>query len=367
MELRINRTAFLKGLYYAQSIADRRSTTPAVANVLLRSHGPDTIVCAATDLRISMVAQIPAEVRSEGGVSVGAKHLYEIVRSLADTELTISRAENNWVEISAAKARYRLVGLADRDFPQLPDHQEIEFKEVTAATLSDLISKTIFSVSNDDTRPHLAGILFESNGEVVKAISTDGHRLTLVQHEWAGGPVLRSGVVIPRKGLLELRRLLESVEGSCDIGFGRGCVFVRVGDVVVSVALVEAQFPPYDRVVPHDNDKRLVLDRVTFLEALKRASIMSSERSWGIRMELENQVLRITSENPDLGEAREELEVDYTGEKLTIGFNARYFIDVLNEMRDDEICLELSGELDPGLLRPRDSHDYLGVIMPMRI
>jgi len=367
MELKINKAAFLKGLYLAQSIADRKSTTPALANVLLRSEGKDSIVCAATDLRTSMIAELPAEVLREGGMSIGAKHIYEIIRNLPADEVHLVKAENNWAQIKAGKARYKLIGMSDRDFPRLPEHRKIEFSEIPAQALADMIGKTLFSVSTDDTRHHLSGIYFECDGERATMVSTDGHRLSKAEAMLGKGPKLEAGVIIPRKGVMEIKRLLETVEETCDLGFADGNIFVRARDVVLSVMLVDAQFPPYHQVIPENNDKAIHLPRAAFLESLKRVSLLSSERSWGIRMELSKGRLRITSDNPDLGEAQEDIEIDYDDEDLTVGFNARYFIDILNEIHKDMVVLELSGELDPGLVRPADSRDYLGVVMPMRI
>ena len=367
MEIRLNKTQFLKGLYLAQSIADRKSTTPAVANVLLRTEGKEGIVCAATDLRTSMVAEVPAQVITEGGVSLAAKHLYDIVKSLPGDEVHLKRADNNWAEIKAGKARYKMVGMSDRDFPRLPNHREVAFKEIDAKTLAEMISKTIFSVSTDDTRHHLSGIYLECDGKVARMVSTDGHRLSKIEREVGDGPKLDKGVIIPRKGVMEIRRLVEGLEGTCDVGFTDDNLFVKGGDVVLSVTLVDAQFPPYSQVIPKENTKQLRIDRGGLLDSLKRVSIMSSERSWGIRMDLADGRLRIASDNPDLGEAQEDLEVDYSGQELVIGFNARYFIDVIGEISSDRVVLEFSGELDPGLIRPDDTHDYVGVVMPMRI
>jgi len=367
MEIRINRTTLLKGLYLAQSVADKKASTPALANVLLRTEGSSGILCAATDLRTAVAAEIPANVLHEGGISIGARHLYEIVKSLPDNEVHFRRTENNWAEIHAEKAHYKLVGMSDRDFPRLPDHREVPFKEVDAATLSDMIGKTIFSVSTDDTRHHLSGIFFTCDGTTATMVSTDGHRLSRIDKKLGDGPELPDGVIIPRKGVLEVRRLLDGVDGTCDLGFGQDHLFIKAADVVISVTLVSAKFPPYQQVIPTENDKQIKLPRSVLLEALKRVSIMSSERSWGIRMELSAGQLRITSDNPDLGEAQEDLAIDYAGETLTVGFNARYFIDILGEIADENVMLELNGELDPGCIRPADSTDYVGVVMPMRI
>lgn len=367
MEIKIKKSEFLNGLYIAQNVADRKSTTPAVANVLLRSDGKNSIICAATDLRISVVAELKAEVIKEGGISLGAKNLYEIVKSLPGDEARLIKKENNWAEILAGKAKYKVVGMADRDFPRLPNHREVEFIEVNAATLTEMISKTIFSVSNDDTRHHLSGIYFECDGKKALMVSTDGHRLCKIEREIGKGPKLPQGVIIPRKGVMEIRRLIEGLEGNCDVGFLKGNIFIKAKDIVLTVALVDAQFPPFDQVIPKGNEKIVNIGRVFFLESLKRVAIMSSEKNWGIRMELSKGCLCIKSDNPDLGEAREDIEIDYKGSDLSVGFNARYFIDVLSEMDSDKITLELNGELDPGLVRPYESDDYIGVVMPMRI
>lgn len=367
MEIRIQKEAFLKGLHLAQSIADRKSTMPMLANALLRTEGKESIVCAATDLRVTVVAEVKADTVEEGSLSIGAKHLFEIVRNLPGEEIQFKKTENNWAEIKAGRAQYRVVGMSGTDFPKLPDHQAVTFHEVDAATLSDMMRKTIFSVSNDETRRHLNGIFMEWVGPVIRMVSTDGHRLSKVEYEVGEGLDMGSGIIMPRKGVLEMRRLLEGVEGTCDLGLQEGNLFVRANDVCLTVKLVDAQFPPYDQVIPRESDKQVAVDRMLLLESLKRVAIMSAGHNGGIRLELGSGSLRITSDNPDLGEAQEDLEVAYDGEELAIGFNARYFIDILNETQDDQVLLEFNGELDPGLVRPVEEQGYLGVIMPLRI
>jgi DNA polymerase-3 subunit beta len=367
MQVKIRKSEFLKGLYLAQSIADRKGTMPVLANALVRSDGKDAIICVATDLRVSIVAEMKAEVIDEGGVSVGAKHLFEIVRGLPAEELLFSTTDNNWVEIKGGKAQYRVVGMSDRDFPRVPDHRSVSFSEIDSATLADMIDKTIFSVSSDETRRHLSGIFLEWVGDTVRMVSTDGHRLSKAESQVGEGLHLENGVIVPRKGVIEMRRLLEGVEGPCELGLEEANLFIRAKDLCLAVKLVDAQFPPYSQVIPVDNEKKVLLERVLLLEALKRISIMSTERSGGIRFELSESMLRITSDNPDLGEAQEDLDVEYGGEALTVGFNARYFIDILTQMKGEKVVLEFNGELDPGVVHPVEGSSYVGVVMPMRI
>jgi DNA polymerase-3 subunit beta len=368
MEFKIEKASLLQGLYLAQGISDRKSTMPILANVLLRTDGKDKLLVAATDLNVTVTAELPCKVDKEGGLTVGAKHLHDIVKSLPGETLTLTRTENQYADIKAGKVEYKVVGMSDRDFPKLPNHREVKFAKVDAHTLRDMIAKTFFSISTDETRYHLNGVLFESDGNVARMISTDGHRLSKIERPLAGGPKLPQGIIIPRKGLMELRRALENAAGEVELGIHHGHIFVRVKEVALSVKLIEAQFPPYDQVIPKENDKVAVCPRLATLEALKRISIMSSDKTWGIKFVLKKGALQIASDNPDLGEAHEELDVSYDGAPLTIGFNAKYFIELMTEMEGDEIKLELNGELDPGLVRPNDkAAGYLGVVMPMRI
>jgi DNA polymerase-3 subunit beta len=230
-----------------------------------------------------------------------------------------------------------------------------------------MIGKTIFSVSTDETRQHLSGVLFESDGTTARMVSTDGHRLSKVGRPLTGGPKLPEGVLIPRKGMIEIRRAIETREAPCGIGVYQGNFVVKADDVSLSVKLIDGQFPPYDQVIPKDNDRSVVVSRLGFLEALRRVAIMSSDKTQGVRIGLEKGKLRIESDNPDLGAAKEEIDVSYKGTAMQIGFNARYFMELLGEIDTTDVRLELSGELDPGVVRPADGSDYVGVVMPMRL
>jgi DNA polymerase-3 subunit beta len=375
MELKIDKTTLLSGLYLAQGISDRKSTMPILANVLLRTDGKDKLLVAATDLNVTVTAELACKVEKEGGLTVGAKHLHDIIKSLPGENLSLKKTDNNYAEIRAGRVDYKVVGMADRDFPKLPNHKEVKLAKVDAATLRDMIAKTFFSISTDETRYHLNGVLFETDGAGDKAIarmvSTDGHRLSKVDRPLPGAPKLTAPIIIPRKGLGELRRALEAAKSTVEIGVHNGHLFARVGDTTLSVKLIDAQFPPYEQVIPKENHKIAVAPRAALLEALRRISIMSSDKTWGVRVGIAKGTMTVTSDNPDLGEAHEELEVTYDGDPLTVGFNAKYFIELLTEMGGDEVRVELNAELDPGLVRSADmkgeGKHYLGVIMPMRI
>ena len=367
MDIRIDKNQLLRGLYLAHGIADRKSTMPILANVLLRSEGKDKIICAATDLNVAVVATLPAKVDKEGGLTVAARQLYEIAKGLSADEVHLKRNDQNWAEISAGRAEFKVVGMIDREYPKLPAVAEATTYKVESGTLRDMIGKTIFSVSQDETRQHLAGVLFESDGQNARMVSTDGHRLSKVGRALPGGPALPAGVIIPRKGITEVRRALEGREAPCEIGVHQGYFVLKVEDTALSVKLSDGQFPPYEQVIPKDNEKVLTVGRDSLLEAMRRVSIMASDKTYGIRLALDKGKLSIEADNPDLGNAREKIEVDYKGGPLAVGFNARYFIELLTEIGSPEVKLELAGELDPAVVRPGDGSDYLGVVMPMRL
>lgn len=365
MEFTIQKTEFLRGLRIAQSIADRKSTMPMLANVLLRAIGTDKLLVAATDLNVSVSAELASANRNDGGLTLSAKALHEIIVNMPGEEISLRRAENNWAEIKAGKVSYRLVGMPDRDFPRVPDHREVDYAEVNATFFREMIERTLFSVCNDETRFHLNGVLFESDGEIAKMVSTDGHRLALIERELKGAPPLTSGIIIPKKGLVEIKRLLEGAN-SCRLAVKTPYIFVAVEGLALAIKLIDSQFPPYDQVIPKDHERRVVVDRLLLLNALKRAQLMSSETR-GVKFSLREGTVLLTCDNPDMGEVREELDADYSGEEMSIGFNGKYVVEFLNAMSDDQIAFELKGELDPGLIRPISGEEYLGVVMPMRI
>jgi DNA polymerase-3 subunit beta len=236
-------------------------------------------------------------------------------------------------------------------------------------------------MSSDDTRPHINGALFQGDGKILRMVTTDGHRLSKVEFKTEAGVFYNFSMVLPNKGVIELRRLLEDGKGEVHLASHDGSVFIRheievekgaegagplTAEFIFVSRLVEAEFPPYDQVIPATGETRIVLSRPAILEALRRVSVVSSERTLGVRFQLSEGSLEISSENPSVGQGSEQLDVPYEGEQLSIGFNARYFIDVLNVLEGDEIHLEISGALDPAVVKDTDDC-FVGVIMPMRI
>jgi DNA polymerase III subunit beta len=365
MEFRISKNEFLRGLRLAQGIADRKSTMPMLANVLLRTQGKNKLLVAATDLNVSLTAELKSDNAHEGGITLGAKNLYELIANAPGDDITLKKADNNWAEIRSGKVTYRIVGMPDRDFPKVPDHREATYSTVESAVLREMIDRTLFSVCNDETRFHLNGVYFESDGSKSRMVSTDGHRLSKVERTIASGPKLSAGVIIPKKGLLEMKKVLETGP-SCKVAIKTPHLFLVQEEIALAVKLIDAQFPPYEQVIPKDHQKVITVDRARFIDALRRAQLMSSETR-GVKVAATREGITITSDNPDLGEVREELDAEYDGEPIAIGFNPKYMVELLGQMSSDSITLKLGGELDPGLVEPTGGDTYLGVVMPMRI
>jgi DNA polymerase III subunit beta len=365
MEFRIAKNEFLRGLRLAQGIADRKSTMPMLANVLLRTQGKNQLLVAATDLNVSLTAELKSQNSHEGGITLAAKNLHELIANAPGDEITLKKADNHWAEIRSGKVNYRIVGMPDRDFPRVPDHREATYSTVESVVLREMIDRTLFSVCNDETRFHLNGVYLESDGSKVRMVSTDGHRLSKVERTIPNGPKLSAGVIIPKKGLLEIKKILETGP-SCKIAIKTPHVFVVQEDLAIAVKLIDAQFPPYEQVIPKDHKRIITVDRMRFIDALRRAQLMSSETR-GVKVAATREAITITSDNPDLGEVREELEAEYDGDPIAIGFNPKYVVELLSQMASDQVTVALGGDLDPGLIRPLTGDDYLGVVMPMRI
>ena len=393
MELTVAKKDLLKLVTRMQGVAERKSTMPVLSNVLLAVEGPNALRIAATDLYLALFGKISAEVHKGGSVAVPAKDLFERVKMMPDGPIHIATQDNatTTLKASGSARRYTLRGMPGDDFPPLPVPAEgAPTLALEVEVLKALIDKTHFSISTDETRAHLNSALFEWDGDVVRMVTTDGHRLSKMEVKVAGRQASAT-MLIPLKAIQELRRLCdeamseqlkdagkETPKAQIQITQSGSSAFFQVagasgGGMTFSVKLVDAQFPPYAQVIPQSSDKQIRAPRAAFADALRAVSIAASERTGGVKIGLQGGMMRISSESPDSGDGMDELAVDYTGPNITIGFNAKYFLDVLGSLEDEEVTLGLSGELDPAVLRPGNVGDkpgdkqFLAVVMPMRI
>ena len=377
MELSIDKQEFLRGLARTHAVADRKSSMHILSNVLLSTEGKNQLRLSATDLYLGVTSLVPAKIIKGGTIAVAARTLFDIVKNLPAGEVTWKLSDTHAVEIRCGKVRFKIPAMPGEDFPPLPNPGEADFSEIPADVLSELIGLTQFSMSHDDTRPHLAGTLFEGDGKIVRMVTTDGHRLSKAEQKLGDGEaMLNFSMLVPHKGVSELKRMLDEARPAAKgeeptrigVAVSSGSAYFRAGDLNLSVKLTDEQFPPYSKVIPQQSTRKVVAARLMFVEALKRISLVANDKSGGVQLQIEPGVIRLQSQNPDVGEGSEEVDVDYAGESLKIGFNARYLLDALNALPNDEVALELSGELDPGVVKPVGGRsDFVGVIMPMRI
>lgn len=381
MEIIIAKQSLLSGLSRMTSIADRKSSMQILSNVLIEASNLKNVRISSTDLNISATGIFPAQVIGGGAITVPAKTLHDIVRSVPDGPINI-KTEGDAMYVSLGKTSFRLLGLTAEDFPHLQSAERLEFFDIDASLLASMIAKTFFSISSDETRPHLNGALFQGDGKVLRMVTTDGHRLSKSEVRLEkGNDYYNFSFVIPYKGVAEIRRLVEDDGGIVSIAVDEGAVFLRKEieierpkdgsdsirtEFALISKLIESDFPPYDQVIPKGQNFRLLISRSLFLDALKRVSIVSLERTLGIEMHIKKNAVELVSDNPSVGQGKEQIDVSYDGNPFSIGFNARYFMDVLGVLECDEISLGLSGPLDPIVIRD-DIDTFIGVIMPMRI
>jgi DNA polymerase III subunit beta len=376
MELKIGVGELTRALARSQGIVEKKTTMPILSHVLLEAKKPGTLHVSATDLDVSVSGEHPCEVSREGSVAVSARHLYDIVKALPDANATLRRAQNNYLELSSGPAEFRIVGLPAEDFPALPRFDKVKLAAVAPQELLAMIELTAFAVSTDETRYNLNGVLFEPAGGDLRMVATDGHRLSLVKRSLAADFGLKKGVILPKKGLGELKKLLgEALESGEEkpevkLGFVENSAVASWphAKVTLVMRLIEGVFPDYRQVIPKQGEKIVKLGRLRFLETLRRISLLSSDKAHAVKLDLAPGVLKVLSQNPDLGEAKEEVTVDYQGEPLRIGFNARYLTDVLQALGDrQDVLLELADDLSPGVLKADGDDGFTAVIMPMRI
>ncbi|MEM6558560.1 MAG: DNA polymerase III subunit beta [Myxococcota bacterium] len=369
MKMTLRTAELARALYRAQGVADKKSTMPILAHVLL-SADDSGLTVSATDLDVGLSGSYSADVHEPGAVAVHARQFYDVVKSLPSEHVEFERQDNHWVEVRSGSGRFRLVGMSADEFPALPSSGETQTFAISSSLLEAMIDRTIFCVSSDDNRHNLSGIYCESpKPNMLRLVATDGHRLALAEHEFDHPIPIQSGVIVPRKGFQELKRVLADAEDGQDaeIGFSGSSGVLRAGNVELKSRLVEGQFPDYSQVIPEQATKRVKIPRKAFSEALKRVSLLSQSRSYGVKMTFEEGELKLLAEDPEFGEAHESLPVEIEGEPLTIGFNARYLLDVMNHVSEETVFFDLSDELSPGVIRPGEGSDFLAVVMPMRI
>ena len=310
MELKIATTELSKALGRSQGIVEKKSTMPILSHVLLEAKKGQLVVSATDlDLAVSSEHGDGCEILKEGALAVSARHLYEIVRALPEQQVTLKKAQNNYLELKSGPSEFRIVGLPAEDFPALPRFEKVPFADIDAADLLDMIERTFFAISSDETRYNLNGVFFEPSADTLRLVATDGHRLSLVERKTPATFGLKKGVILPKKGLQELRKLLAEVVQSGEekpttkLGFVENSAIVHQKGVILSMRLIEGLFPDYRQVIPKAGEKVVKMGRDRLQETLRRVSLLSTDKAHAVKLELAKGTLRVLSQNPDLGEA----------------------------------------------------------------
>ena len=368
MEISIDKTVFLRALHLVQTIVEKRNTMPILANVLIRT-GEGNIDIVATDLEVGIKETVSADIKEAGTITVSAKKLFEIVKEIPTDSLSLRKKENNWIEIWAGKAVFNMVGIDPEDFPSFPSYEAVKLIDIKSETLKEIIEKTAVAISADETRYNLSGAYFENAGDGrIRVVATDGHRLAVAEKEVAGAglDISQKGCIVPRKGVQEFKKMAEEADGTLQLGFMESRAILKKGNMVVVVRLIEGEFPDYRQVIPKASENLITLNRVDFIRGLRRVSILSDEKTKGVRFVFSGNTLTLSTTNPGLGEAKEELEADYAGNDITVGFNARYVLDFLNVMTEEQVVMSVSDELSAALMKDGSKDDYTAIVMPMR-
>ncbi|MFY9287604.1 MAG: DNA polymerase III subunit beta [Alphaproteobacteria bacterium] len=371
MKFTLERAALLKSLGHVQSVVERRNTIPILANVLIRASGEE-VSFAATDMEIEINETVPGKVGKPGAVTAPAHTLYEIVRKLPEgAQVELSAANANQLTLSSGRSHFKLGCLPVEDFPKMPEGDLKHKFALSSEDLRTLIDRTRFAMSTEETRYYLNGIYLHTaktkNVEVLRAVATDGHRLARVEMPAPSGAKGIPGIILPRKTVGEVRKLIEESPGDIEIALSEAKVRFTFDGVVITSKLIDGTFPDYERVIPSGNDKSMEVDARVFANAADRVATISSEKSRAVKLSLTPGHLVLSANSPEAGSATEELEVKYDGALLDIGFNARYLLDIMQQLEGEGARFHLADATAPAIIQDVADASALYVIMPMRV
>jgi DNA polymerase-3 subunit beta len=379
MNFSVDRDQFEGILARIQGVAERRHTMPILSHTMLSAGtkaGPTEspgLTLVASDLEIVVRCSLSLDVAEPGSVALPARKLFDIAKVLPKGPITVVGRDGNFVEISAGRGHFRLAGLGSEEFPEMPERPKGKPVPVDSETFRKLVDRVSAFATGDETRYNLSGILLErqeTEGKtILRMVATDGHRLAIADEEVPNlGDLLgEKRVLVPRKGLIEIRKLSDGGPGSLELSATEKFLFAGKGDTEVWVRLLDAEFPDYRQVVPKENQIVAGVPRGTFLEVLKRVSVMAPDKVNSVRLSFSGKQMEVSTTSPDIGEARDLLPIDFEGAPIKVGFNGRYLQDALGGISEDTVRMELKDEVSQVIVRPATDKNYLAIIMPMRI
>jgi len=371
MEFKIKRDTFLWGIQKTVGIVEKKTTIPILNNVLIKAE-KDKIIVSATDLEVGLVAEYEAEVARDGKITVSSRKLHEMIREMQGDIIHVSMNERNMITMTCEKAIYKIQGLEADEFPEVISDQGVQYFSVDAVKLSDLIRKTSFAVSNDPMRKNLTGVFFEANTEgdqkSLRMVATDGHRMAVADamvnvQDFFG---MDKGVIVPKKGLNEIRKNIDGLENSVSIGVHGGMCMIKADHLMLKVSLIDADYPDYKRVIPSEKGLEIIFEKDKVLHALRRMSVISSDNYQGVIVKLADDKMILNSTNPDVGEANDEIDVQYKGKEVEFAYNVNFLIDAIDVIDAKEIVFEIGGAKKPALVKSSTGNDYYCIIMPLK-
>ncbi|HYA15606.1 MAG TPA: DNA polymerase III subunit beta [Syntrophales bacterium] len=373
MKFIVQRSTFLEGIQKTLSIVEKKTTMPILNNILIRA-GNNKIKIVATDREIGLVADYDAEILNDGDITISARKLFEMVREIQGDSVQFETNESNRVTVTSQKIIFKMSGLPADDFPNvLDDRSEVSFYQIKGDLIEGLIKKTSFAMSGDEMRKNLSGVFFETVDDAgknkLRMVATDGHRLAMANADIGEAAFLKlvKGIIIPRKGLSEVRRLIEDAPEKVFVGVRQGMCVFKTDSTMLRVSLVDAEYPDYKRVIPTEKGVVVKLEKDALLHALRRMSVVSSERYSGVVIALTDGKIVLESANPDVGEAKEEIEVAYHDKVIQVGYNVKYLIDAIEVISSETIAFEIGAGMKPGVIRAADDNDYMCIIMPLKV
>ncbi|GAB4369130.1 MAG: DNA polymerase III subunit beta [Deltaproteobacteria bacterium] len=376
MNFTVERDQFEGMLARVQGVAERRHAMPVLSHLLLTATGKDGekgIMLVASDLEIVIRCTQPLDVTGPGSIALPAKKLFDIAKVLPQGPVTVSDKDGTAVEITAGRGHFRLAGLPGQEFPEMPERPKGPEVQVDPEVFRRLVDRVTPFATGDETRYNLSGVLLEKRGDgdaaTLRMVATDGHRLAIADGEvpGIGGLIADRKVLVPRKGLLEIRKLADAGPGSLTLSASEKFLFAGKGDTEVWVRLLDAEFPDYQQVIPKENTLHARVPKESFLGVLKRVSVMAPEKVNSVKLSFSGKQLEVSTTSPDLGEARDLLLIEYDGNPVQIGFNGRYLQDAIHGITEDHVGFEMKDEVSQVILRAPDDPSYLAIIMPMRI
>ncbi len=368
MKFSISRESFLQPLSQVIGVVERRQTLPVLANFLIQAQGKGSkVVITGTDMEVEMIAEASADVAQDGEVTAPARKLLDIVRMLPDGVKINVSLDGEKLNFSAGRSRYTLATLPANEFPATDQVESIKTVEIQEDKLKRLLDKTAFAMANQDVRYYLNGLLFEFKEGALRTVATDGHRLAVCDHDGKLDVGQNRQIIVPRKGVLELTRMLADSDNPVQLGLGKNHIRLIKSGLVLTSKLIDGRFPDYQAVIPVGTEKKMELDRGAMIHALQRASILSNEKYKGVRLEASGSTLKIMAHNPQQEQAEEELEAKLTFDQMAVGFNVTYLLDALNALEAEEVILEMRDANSSCLISSVGGSPDQHVVMPLKL